>query len=100
MLYLVSHPIIEENETIGKKYFLLTKPPKKELKELDNVVKLVKKLCNEVVDIINNVGEGYSKNKYFHPFFKKTDNLPKPLETPTLILNIDDFNMDNLFYYH
>jgi hypothetical protein len=100
MLSLGIHPITEENKTSGKKPLLLTKPPEKELKYLENVVKLVKKLSNEVVDLINNVGEGYSKQKYFHPFFKKIDNLPKPLETPGLTLNLDDFGMDNLCSYH
>jgi len=58
---LGSHPIAEETKNVGKKPLLLTKPPKKEPKELENIVKLVKKLSNEVVELNKNVGEGYSK---------------------------------------
>jgi hypothetical protein len=81
ILSLGSHPTVEERKSTGKKPLLLTKPPEKEPKDLDSVVKLVKKLSNEVVDLKKNVGEGSSKNKYFFPFFKKMDNPPKPPET-------------------
>jgi hypothetical protein len=64
------------------------------------VVKLVKKLSIEVVDTNKNDGEGPSKQKKFHPFFKKINNQPKPSESPGLTLNVDDFNIDNFSYYH
>jgi hypothetical protein len=51
----------EETKMARKRPLLLTKPPKKEPKDIDNVVKLVNNLSNEVVDIKKNVGEGSSK---------------------------------------
>jgi hypothetical protein len=84
----------------GKKPFLLTKPPDKESKDIDNVVKMVKKLSNEVVDLKKNVGEGSSKPRTFRPFFKKPDNLPQPPEPPHMDFNLDSFNNDNFCSYH
>jgi len=46
-LSLVIHPIAKETKSVRKKTLLLTKPPKKESKDLDNVVKLVKMFSNE-----------------------------------------------------
>jgi hypothetical protein len=63
------HPRYEETKSVGKKPLLLTKPPDKESKDIDNVVKMVKKLSNEVVDLKKNVGEGSSKPRNFHPIF-------------------------------
>jgi hypothetical protein len=59
------HPRYEETKLAGKKPFLLTKPPDRESKDIDNVVKMVKKLSNEVVDLKKNVGEGSSKPQTF-----------------------------------
>jgi hypothetical protein len=70
---------------------LLTKPPNKEANDIDNVVKRVKKLSNEVVDLKKNVGEGSSKPQTFHPFFKKQDNPPQPLEPSHMTFNLDSF---------
>jgi len=55
------HPRYEKTKLDGKKPLLLTKPPDKESRDIDNVVKMVKKISNEVVDLKNNVGEGSSK---------------------------------------
>jgi hypothetical protein len=55
------HPRYEETKSAGKKPFLLTKPPEKESKDINNSVKNVKKLSNEVVNLKKNVGEGSSK---------------------------------------
>jgi hypothetical protein len=65
LLSLGSHPTFEETKAAGKKPLLLTKPPEKEPKDLDSVVKLVKNLSNEVVDLKKNVGEGSSKRNLF-----------------------------------
>jgi hypothetical protein len=78
----------------------LTKPPKKEPKYLDNVVKLVKKLSNEVVDLKKNTREGPSNPRPFHPFFNKNENASKPIEVPSLTLKLDEFGMENLCSYH
>jgi hypothetical protein len=59
------HSHTKETKTIGKRPLLLTKPPEKEPKDIDNVVKLVKKFSNKVVDLKKNVGEGSSKPELF-----------------------------------
>jgi hypothetical protein len=61
------NPRVEDNKTTDKKPLLLTKPREKEPIDLDNVLKLVKKLSN-VVDLKMNVGEGSSHHKPFRPF--------------------------------
>jgi hypothetical protein len=63
------HPHSEEISSVGNKPLLLTKPPEKEPKDIDSVVKLVKKLSNEVVDLKKNVGKGPSRPKNFYPIF-------------------------------
>jgi hypothetical protein len=94
------HPHYEETKSTGKKPLLLTKPPDRESKDIDNVVKMVKKLSNEVVDLKNNVGEGSSKLQNFGPCFKKPDNPPQLLEPPYMDFNLDSFSNDNFFSYH
>ena len=64
------HPHSKEINSTGKKYLLLTNPPEKEPKDIDSMVKLVKKLSNEVLDLKKNVDEGPSRPKNFFPFFK------------------------------
>jgi len=78
----------------------LTNPPEKEPKDMDIMVKLVKKLLNEVVDLKKNAREGPSRPRPFQPLFKRNDNPPKPLEVPQLTLNMDNFGMDNFYFYH
>jgi hypothetical protein len=53
------HPHYEDTNFSRNKPLLLTKPPNMESKDIDNdnVVKMVKKLSNEVVDLKMNVGE-------------------------------------------
>ena len=79
---------------------LLAKNPEKESKYLDSVVKLVNKLSNKVVDLKKNDGDGPSRNRPFHPFFKRNDNPPKPKNVPQLMLNLDSFSKDNFYSYH
>jgi hypothetical protein len=55
------HPCYEETKLTRKKPLILTKPLDMESKVIDNEVKMVKKLSNEVVDLKKNVGEGSSK---------------------------------------
>jgi hypothetical protein len=76
------------------------KPFERELQDLENIVKLVKKLSNEVVDLTKNVDEGPSRPISFWLFFKRNDNPPKPLEVLQIALNMDNFGMDNLCSYH
>ena len=100
MISLDSHPAYEETKSDGKKPLLLTKPSEKEPKYLDIVVKLVKKLSNEVVDLMKNNGEGSSKPRPFYPFFKRNDSASKPPKVPCPTLNLYDFGMDNFYSYH
>jgi hypothetical protein len=76
------HPHYEEIKSVGKKPSLLTKPPKKESKDIDIVVNLINKLSNKVVDLKKNVGEGSSRPRSFHLFFKRQENPPRPPEAP------------------
>jgi len=92
--------IHEETKLARKKPFLLIKPPNKESKDIDNVVKMVKKLSSEVVDFKNNVGEESSKPWTFFPFLKKPDNPPQPPEPPHMDFNLDSFSNDNFCSYH
>ena len=85
---------------VWKRPLLLTKPPKKEPNDIDNVVKLVKKLSNEVVDLKKNIGEGSPKPRTFLPFFKRQHSLPKPPKPPHMDFNLDSFNNDSFFSYH
>jgi hypothetical protein len=71
LYYYVHHPHSKEIKSTGKKPLLLTKQLEKEAKYIENVVKLVKKLSNEVVDLKKNVSEGSSKPITFHPFLKR-----------------------------
>jgi hypothetical protein len=79
---------------------LLIKTPKREPKYLDNVVKLVKKLLENVVDLKKSVDEGPSSPIPFLPFFKINDNPPKPQEVPQIALNTDSFGRDSFCSYH
>jgi hypothetical protein len=94
------HSYTEETKTSGKRPFLLTKPPEKEPKDINNVVKLVNKLSNEVVYLKRNVGESSSKPQAFRPFFKRQDSPPKPPETPHMDFNLYKFNNDIFCSYH
>ena len=76
---------------VGNIPFLLTKPPKKESKDIDNVVKFIKKLSNEVVYLKNNVAEGSSKTQNFNSFFKRKYSPPKPPEPPHMDFNLESF---------
>jgi hypothetical protein len=90
------HPRYEETKSTGKKSLLLTKSPNKESKDIDNVVKMVKKLSNEVLDLKKIVFE----LRTFLPFFKKLDNPTQPHEPPNMNFNLDSFTNDNFFSYH
>ena len=94
------HSHSEETILYGKKSLLLTKPPKKDLRDIDNVVKLVKKLSNEVVDMKKNVGEGSSKPQNCFHFFKRQYIPPKPLNITHMSFNLYSFSNYNFYSYH
>jgi len=56
----------------------LTNPTKKEPIDLESMLKMVKKLSNEVVDIKNNFSEGTFDERTFRPFHRRT-NIPKKI---------------------
>jgi hypothetical protein len=94
------HPCYKDTKSPGKKPLLLTKIPKRESKDIDNVVKMVKKLSNEVMDLKNNVGEGSLNPQIFISFFKKPNNLTQPHEPPDVSFKLDSFSNDNFCSYH
>jgi hypothetical protein len=67
---------------------------------MDNVVKMVNMLSNEVVDLKDNVGEGSSKPLYSYPLSKKTDKPRQPPEPPHMDFNLDNFSNDNFCSCH
>jgi len=94
------HPHSEETSSAGKKPLLLTKWLEKEPNDIENMVKLVRKLSNEVVYLKKNVDEGYSRPITFYPFFKKNNNPPIPPEAPQVTLNINISGKYNQYSYH
>jgi hypothetical protein len=94
------HSHSKEIMSSSKKNLLLARPPEKELKDIDSVVKLVKKLSNEVVYLKKNTDEGSSNPRSFYPFFNRNDNPPRPPEAPQIALNLDNFGKDNFCSYH
>ena len=61
-----------DTKTFNKKPLLLTKPKEECLNELDNVVKMVQKLWNNIVDLEKDK-EASSSRKPFRQFFKKKE---------------------------
>jgi hypothetical protein len=85
---------------VGNNSLLLTKTLDRESKDIDNVVKMVKKLSNEIMDLKKNVGEGSSKPQNFNIFFNKPINLPQPPKPPYMAFNLDRLNNDKFCSYH
>ena len=56
----------------SKKPFLLTRPKEENSSELENVVKMVQKLSNKIVDLEKDKRASSSK-KQFKPYFKKRE---------------------------
>ena len=61
-----------DTKTFNKKPLLLTKPKEECLNELDNVVKMVQKISNKIVDLEKDKEAGSSR-KPFRQFFKKKE---------------------------
>jgi hypothetical protein len=59
------------------------------------MLRMVKKLFNEVVDLKKNFGEGTSKQRTFR-IFQRRINIPQnSLENSNLNLNMEEVGMDN-----
>jgi len=91
-----NHSYFKEIRSAIKKPLLLTKPLEKDPKDMDNMVKLVKKMSNDVVDLNKNFDKGFSRPIPFLSSFKRNVNRPKPPEFSQLTLNLDSFGRDNI----
>ena len=80
---------------------LLTRPKYKHLNELDNVVKMVQKLSNNIVDLEKEKGSISSRNP-FNPYYKKREESgqPKPPLINSVVLNFNEVHMDHLCTFH
>ena len=63
-------PEPELKHTTRKRCLLLTKPREEQSNELENVVKMVQKLSNKIVDLENDKGTTSYRNP-FNPYYKK-----------------------------
>ena len=88
-------------KTFNKKPLLLTNPKEERSNELDNVVKMVQKLSNKVVDLEKDK-EASSSRKLFRQFFKKKEenSPPQPPVDNSSMLNLTDVGMDNFCNFH
>jgi hypothetical protein len=80
MLTLVGNPGGEDNKVVvvGKKPLILTKPIEKEPIDLECLLKLVKKLSNEIFDLKKKFGEGTFTPHYLDPSIEKATTDPNP----------------------
>ena len=85
----------------SKKPLLLTRPKVEHSSELENVVKMVQKLSNKIVDLEKDK-EASSSIKHFKPFFKKIDDIgpPRPPTDISSVLNFPEVGMDNFCIFH
>jgi hypothetical protein len=97
MLSLGGNLGVEDTKVVGKKPLTLTKPTENNPTYFKGVLKMVKKLSNEVVYLKKNSREGSLHHKPLRPFHKKNNNQPKPLDSSNL--NLDEFGMDHLCSY-
>ena len=85
----------------SKKPLLLTRPKDEHSSELENVVKMVHKLSNKIIDL-EKYKEANSARKQHQPFFKKRDE-SGPSQPPThssSVLNFTEVGMDNFCTFH
>jgi hypothetical protein len=102
-----SHPRNEENTTStsernSKKNEGISKTKSekedKELKDMESMQQMIKQIMNEIIDLKKNKSEG---NKPFNPFLnKKVDTGTSSLFPPTLGINLEDYDMNNLCRSH
>ena len=70
-------PELELKYTTRKRPLLLTKPREERSNELENVVKMVQKLSNKIVDIEKDKGTSSYRNP-FNPYYKKRKRVDNP----------------------
>ena len=81
---------------MGNRPLLLTKPKEEHSNELENVVKMVQKLSNKVVDLEKDKGAIYYRNP-FNPYYKKKEESGQyqPLVHNSFVLNFNEVGMDH-----
>ena len=82
----------------GKKPLLLTRPKDEHSHELENVVKMVHKLSNKIVDM----EKEKEAKKQFKPYYKRRDE-SGPSQPPThspYAMNLAEVGMDNFCTFH
>ena len=67
----------ELKHTTRKRHLLLTKPKERNSNELENMVKMVQKLSNKIVDLEKDKGAIYYRNP-FNPYYKKKEESGQP----------------------
>ena len=92
-----------KNQRVAERGLKLTtsKSAKKETDDLESIVKMVKKLTSEVLDLKRSVKESFLTNRPFRPFHKCNNKpLAKSVESSNANLNVVELGMDNLCSYH
>ena len=80
---------------------LLTRPKEEHTTELENVVNMVQKLSNKIVDLEKDK-EASSSKKQFKPFFKKREESgtsQQPVYNSS-VLNFNEVGMDHFYTFH
>ena len=80
---------------------LLTRHKEEHSSELENMVKMVQKLSNKIVNLKNDK-EASSSKKQFKPYFKKREEggtSQPPVYSPS-VLNFNEVGMDNFYTFH
>ena len=78
------------------KPLLLTKPKEERSTKLENVVKMVQKLSNKIVDLEKDKEAGSSKKPFRQFFQKKEENSQsQPPTNNSYVLNLTEVGMDN-----
>ena len=92
---------LELKHTTIKIPLLLTKPKQEHSNELGNVVKMVQKLSNKVVDLEKDKGASSYRNP-FNPYYKKREDSeqPKPPIHKSVVLNFNKVGMDHFCTFH
>ena len=80
---------------------LLTIPKEEHSNELENVVKMVQKLSNKIVDLEKDK-EASSSKKQFKPYFKKREESGQyqPPMYNSLFLNFNEVGLDHFCTFH
>ena len=91
----------EVNTFSSKKHLLLTRPKEEHSSELENVVKMVQKLSNKIVDLEKDK-EASSSKKQFKPYLKEREEggTSQPPVYSSSVLNFNEVGMDHFCTFH